>query len=369
MRNPLAAAMSACSFVASAVNEAEPLKDLETQRSVREDIEVVSASLQYINDFLRSMLTIHQADCNKIKMEMAPTDLLHDVFEPISSILYKRATIIEVLVECPENLIVMTDVIRLKQVVLNLVRNASKFVERGFLRMRAEVVDGQVQIYVEDSGPGIPLEKQKSLFDKYQASLDLLGQGTGIGLSLSKKLMDAMDGDIGLDTAYHSGIEGCPGACFVIRLNREPVNMSSAFSTEIETDPLSDTPAPFALGPPVSSGPTKGCHLQEGDEENQLVVETYSSNAQANNNPPLWAVTPEQNACPSKTPSEASADLPVELSVLFVDDDAVLRKLFVRAVKRAMPSWTINEASNGETALKMCESQLPWQYDLIFLDQ
>ena len=57
------------------------------------------------------------------------------------------------------------------------VRNASKFVEKGFLRMRAQVVDGHVRIYIEDSGPGIPLEKQKELFAKYQASLDLLGQG------------------------------------------------------------------------------------------------------------------------------------------------------------------------------------------------
>ena len=50
---------------------------------------------------------------------------------------------------------------------------------------------------------------------------------------------------------------------------------------------------------------------------------------------------------------------------LKVDDDAVLRKLFMRAVKKAVPSsWTIMEASSGEMALRICEEK---DFDLIFL--
>ena len=66
--------------------------------------------------------------------------------------------------------IAVSDRIRLKQVVLNLGRNSAKFVEKGFIRLGADVVDGKVQLSIEDSGPGIPEEKRSRLFAKFQES-------------------------------------------------------------------------------------------------------------------------------------------------------------------------------------------------------
>jgi two-component system invasion response regulator UvrY len=59
-------------------------------------------------------------------------------------------------------------------------------------------------------------------------------------------------------------------------------------------------------------------------------------------------------------------ELPEKLSVLFVDDDLMLRKLFARAVRKVMPAWDVQEAANGESALQLVDKQ---SYDLIFLDQ
>jgi signal transduction histidine kinase len=52
--------------------------------------------------------------------------------------------------------------------MINLGRNSTKFVHSGFIRFRAAVVDGLVESCVEDSGPGIPVEKQGALFEKFQ---------------------------------------------------------------------------------------------------------------------------------------------------------------------------------------------------------
>jgi CheY-like chemotaxis protein len=61
----------------------------------------------------------------------------------------------------------------------------------------------------------------------------------------------------------------------------------------------------------------------------------------------------------------AGKKLPENLSVLFVDDDPILRKLFSRMVKKAAPSWEIQQASNGEAALFLSDSET---YDLFFID-
>ena len=92
------------------------------------------------------------------------------------------------LVECPENLWIMADPLRLKQVILNLGRNSSKFIDEGFIRLKAEEVDGNVKLYVDDSGSGIPPEKRDRLFAKFQESLDLLSQGTVRSISKRKQV-------------------------------------------------------------------------------------------------------------------------------------------------------------------------------------
>ena len=58
--------------------------------------------------------------------------------------------------------------------------------------------------------------------------------------------------------------------------------------------------------------------------------------------------------------------LPDHLTILFVDDERILRKLALRGFKRLAPGWTLEETSSGEAALQLVETK---QYDMIFLDQ
>ncbi|CAB9521225.1 respiration control sensor protein ArcB [Seminavis robusta] len=412
IRNPLASSLSACCFVTSALNENgdKGLADPGTLKTVREDMDVVNSSLNFINDFLRSMLDIHRAAGNKIKINKAPTDLLQDILEPVSAILYKRVANFQVLVECPENLLVHTDCIRLKQVVLNLVRNSSKFVEHGFIRMRAEVLANDVRLYIEDSGPGMPKDKQQDLFCKYQSSLDSLSQGTGLGLHLCQKLMHSMGGDVWLDPLYDSGIEGCPGACFVLELNSAPLDIESSLPT---TDSESEQPNEVVTVVPTAPAVVPVDKPQKDDpveQRNKDDTDTSCSTsppspapptmalfalpsapplAQPSTSPPTCAVAtdtvskPDANtaAAPasvstSSPPPAAAADtpgpvLPENLKILMTDDDAVLRKLFTRALKKAAPpSWEISEASSGEAALRLCDEKQEEgsAFDLIFMD-
>jgi len=176
----------------------------------REDVRVIDHALRFINDLLRNMLDMHRAASNQLHVSMAPVDLLRDILEPVAGMLHRggeRGGVggVQIIVDCPENLFVETDALRLKQIILNLGRNSVKFIDKGFIRLRAEVVEDDasiddydhgykncdieadttrmttnstVRLYVEDSGSGIPADKRVRLFAKYQESLDLLSQGT-----------------------------------------------------------------------------------------------------------------------------------------------------------------------------------------------
>ena len=178
VRNPVAAAMSACSFVQTAIRKPEPVVDPEARQQLREDVDIIDNALRFVNDLLRNMLDMHRAATKQLNIDLTPTDLLHDVLEPVEGMLHHSGSKVNVIVECPKDLVVLSDHLRLKQVILNLGRNSVKFIEEGFIKLRAEVVDGLAQMTVEDSGPGIPLEKRERLFCKYQESLDMLSQGT-----------------------------------------------------------------------------------------------------------------------------------------------------------------------------------------------
>jgi signal transduction histidine kinase len=127
IRGPLSAAMSACAFVSSSINEIQPLEDKESQTALKEDVAIIDASLQFVNDLLRSILDLSRATNNQLTLHEVPVDILSDILQPVAAMLYQRDRNFQVLVDCPENLVVITDRLRLKQVILNLGRNAVKF--------------------------------------------------------------------------------------------------------------------------------------------------------------------------------------------------------------------------------------------------
>ena len=311
--------MAACSFVKVA-SEKNALSSTDDMTRLREDVKVVDNSLKFINDLLRNLLDMHRAANAQLIVDLAPTNVLHDVLEPVQGMMYQRDDKIEIRVDCPDDIMVMTDGLRLKQIMLNLGRNSVKFVSTGFIRFTASVQDnGWVQLAVEDSGPGIPSEKRQRLFSKFQESLDVLSQGTGIGLFLCQSLAGLLGGELYLDETYDCGIPGQPGTRFVVNLKAKP----------LEPETLPESPV---------------------EEHAVELSELQSSSAVRFGGHDLL-------------PTE----LPDDISVLFVDDDAILRRLFSRTVNRVAPTWNIREAASGEAALRLLEGNE--NFDLIFMDQ
>ncbi|MEJ0027865.1 MAG: ATP-binding protein [Rhizomicrobium sp.] len=108
--------------------------------------------------------------------------------------------------------VVRSDSVRLRQVLTNLVGNAVKFTERGGVELSVRVVDGPDRRFlcfeVRDTGVGVPKEKRDEIFREFvQADSSHARKfgGSGLGLAISKKLVEAMGGEIGIDEAPGGG--------------------------------------------------------------------------------------------------------------------------------------------------------------------
>jgi signal transduction histidine kinase len=104
--------------------------------------------------------------------------------------------------------LVFVDKVRLRQILLNLTSNALKFTEQGSVTVRAFSEGSRVRIEVQDTGVGIKPEDQHLIFEKFRQSESFVTrshQGTGLGLTLAKELVEHMGGEIGVTSTPDVG--------------------------------------------------------------------------------------------------------------------------------------------------------------------
>jgi signal transduction histidine kinase/CheY-like chemotaxis protein/HPt (histidine-containing phosphotransfer) domain-containing protein len=109
--------------------------------------------------------------------------------------------------------VIKGDPIRLRQVLVNLLSNAVKFTYKGEIRLKLDVVEEventvKVRFQVTDSGIGIPQEKQSTIFESFSqadGSTTRKYGGTGLGLTISRELVEIMGGEIGFDSQLGKG--------------------------------------------------------------------------------------------------------------------------------------------------------------------
>lgn len=108
-----------------------------------------------------------------------------------------------------QNLIINTDTIRLNQVFTNLIGNALKFTEEGFIEFGYEIVNNEkLLFYIKDTGVGMDQNKKDLVFDRFTKIEDdnsRLYRGAGLGLAISKSLVELLGGEIWVDSALSAG--------------------------------------------------------------------------------------------------------------------------------------------------------------------
>ena len=104
-----------------------------------------------------------------------------------------------------EECVVSTDRRILQKILEKVLDNAAKFTTQGQVTVIAShTADGGLEISVEDTGPGIPADKAEAVFEQF-VKLDEFSQGTGMGLTLCRTIIQKLNGRIYVDTSYSDG--------------------------------------------------------------------------------------------------------------------------------------------------------------------
>ncbi|NUM46364.1 MAG: PAS domain S-box protein [Anaerolineales bacterium] len=154
--------------------------------------------LSLINDVL-DMAKIEAGRMNLTYERFMLRELLEDVVDITTSLAHDKHLYIKIDPLPDEELELVADRIRLRQVLINIVGNAVKFTETGGITLRSEKKDGKLWLKVIDTGIGIPPEKLETVFDHFSqvdTSTTRKAGGTGLGLPISRRLVELHNGEL-----------------------------------------------------------------------------------------------------------------------------------------------------------------------------
>lgn len=184
---------------------AGPLNEEQTKQ-----LNMVRHSASHLLELINDILDLSKIEAGQMEIHAAPLDL-KELIEGVERTMRPLAETkgLDITVSCPPEVgIIEADRKRLEQVLLNLVGNAIKFTETGWVSLECSREGGKVRFSVRDTGPGIKEEDMDRLFTPFQ-QLDMssarVKEGTGLGLSISRRLVEMMGGEIGVESEYGKG--------------------------------------------------------------------------------------------------------------------------------------------------------------------
>lgn len=188
------------------VGFSELLLTAEDPDTRTEYMNIISKNNELLLRLINDILDLSKIESGLIELKPEIFDLT-DVFNEMFITLKQRSSNpkVKFLGDNPyKSCKVKLDKNRLVQVGTNFITNAIKHTQKGHILIGYEYTSGGVKIYVQDTGAGIPKDKQSKLFQRF-AKLDDFTQGTGLGLAICKATTDAQGGKIGFESEEGKG--------------------------------------------------------------------------------------------------------------------------------------------------------------------
>ena len=265
---------------------------------VQEMAGIIMKNGRNLLDLINEILDLSKIEAGKIILEkrVIPLKKLTEEIISLLKIKVKEKNIslkLEYSDKLPETIV--TDEVRLRQIIVNLIGNAIKFTSQGYIKLSCSISEDEVfaVFSVSDTGIGITKEKLKTIFEPFAQAEDFTTRkygGTGLGLTITEKLVNLLGGKIRVDSEVGRG------------------------STFHFTLPLVSSPGEFLI--------------EEGEVKEEYLFEDELTGAQ-------------------KEPTEGK--------ILIVDDDEVSRKVIKKILLDG--GYTVSEAESGEEALSSFQKE------------
>ena len=215
---------------------ADVLQDFDvTKDEARNAVTTIRANGEHLLQLINDILDISKIEAGRLDMSITECrlpELIDDLNQLFAPRAHQRGLSFEIEITPFTPTVFLTDVLRLKQVLINLLSNAFKFTEVGSVRLRvALLIDGsdvgRLTFEVQDSGVGMSDEQVGKLFQSFvqvDTSATRRFQGTGLGLVISKRICELLGGDIRVTSQSKIGTK------FTVSL---PVNLRELKSTAV----------------------------------------------------------------------------------------------------------------------------------------
>jgi signal transduction histidine kinase/DNA-binding response OmpR family regulator len=190
--------------------------DTELTEEQRDYLSTVKASAEALLAIINDILDFSKIEARKMDLEQIRFDLrytLHDTLRLLALRAHKKGLELVCRIAPDVPAAVLGDPGRMRQIVVNLVGNAIKFTAAGEVGVDVNLVSREpgavvLQVAVSDTGPGVPLEQQRRIFEAFQqadSSTTRQFGGTGLGLAICSQLVELMGGQIGIDSEEGRG--------------------------------------------------------------------------------------------------------------------------------------------------------------------
>jgi len=201
----------------------------------KRELKMISESADHLLGLINDFLDLNKINAGKTKIiparfEVRP--LVQVVEQMVLPLVEKKGLTLHTLISKDVPKGVCNDKNRIKQVLINLLSNAIKFTESGELRLEVKAKPSEIQFSVIDTGIGIKPEYLSDIFDEFkqiEGPLKIKPGGIGLGLSISKKMVELMGGRIRVQSDYGKG------SCF-------------QFAVPVKRNPVTDQPSPVQRG-------------------------------------------------------------------------------------------------------------------------
>jgi signal transduction histidine kinase/CheY-like chemotaxis protein len=203
LRTPLTSIAGYAKLLRS--GDAGPVTD-----SQKEFLDIIDTNVVRLTNLINDILDVERLDAGKVQMELKPQDLLSilkecgDTFDVLAK---QKGLELRYLIPSA-SFKVVGDRDRLVQIFMNLLSNAIKYTNAGFIEIQVAKRDYAVAIRIRDTGAGLSKEDQENLFQKFYRSRDVVNSaegGTGLGLVIVRKFVEAHGGTITVESEYGRG--------------------------------------------------------------------------------------------------------------------------------------------------------------------